>query len=173
MSKAFTTNDEGTGAPPVARPLPPLPAGVPNYVTRRGLEQLRKEWRLLRQRWEAAQRDGASHPGDVQSLGERARALEARLASSVVAPAPAQAGQVRFGAQVRLRHEHGRESRVQLVGVDEAQPTEGLVAFTSPLARALMGASEGDEVLVRTPRGLERVLVLSLTYPDTLEPPNE
>jgi transcription elongation GreA/GreB family factor len=40
-----------------------------------------------------------------------------------------------------------------VVGVDEASPTTGLVAFVSPIARALLGRSTGDTVTARVGRG--------------------
>jgi transcription elongation factor GreB len=53
---------------------------------------------------------------------------------------------------------------VQLVGVDEANPAAGLIAFVAPLARALLGRRVGDVVTVRAPGGGEEVEVVALAY---------
>jgi len=56
----------------------------------------------------------------------------------------------------------GGEQTYRIVGVDEANPARGDVAFTSPMARALLGHEVGDEVVVRTPRGNETVEILAI-----------
>jgi transcription elongation factor GreB len=82
----------------------------------------------------------------------------------VLAPSPADRDEVRFGARVRVRGEDSHAREVQIVGVDEADPAAGLVAFVAPLARALLGQRVGDVVTVRTPGGEEEVTVLAVDY---------
>lgn len=41
---------------------------------------------------------------------------------------------------------NGKEKRVAIVGDDEAEPAEGRIAFSAPLARAMMDAEEGESV---------------------------
>jgi transcription elongation factor GreB len=74
------------------------------------------------------------------------------------------ADEVRFGASVTLRYESGEERTYRIVGVDEAEPSEGTIAFVSPLARALLGAKQGSFVSVRTPSGEEEVEVGRVEY---------
>jgi transcription elongation GreA/GreB family factor len=52
---------------------------------------------------------------------------------------------VAFGSTVTIRL-NGKERTITLVGDDEADPAAGLLSFTAPLSRALMGAEAGDEV---------------------------
>jgi transcription elongation GreA/GreB family factor len=52
----------------------------------------------------------------------------------------------------------------RIVGVDEADASQGRLAFTAPLARSLLGKGEGDVVTLRTPRGEEELEVLSIGY---------
>jgi transcription elongation factor GreB len=144
VSKAFTKDDR-PDEPVVVRHRPSLPDGVPNYFTGRGLAALRDEL-------------AAAEPGARRSE------LEQRIASAVVAPPPTDREEIRFGAQVRLRAEDGQVREVRIVGVDEADPAQGLVAFVAPLARALLGRRAGDRMLVRTPGGAEELEVLSLDY---------
>ena len=144
MSKAFTKDDR-PDEPVVVRRRPSLPEGAPNYVTRRALEALRAE--LAR-----AER------------GARRAELERRIAAAVLAPPPADRDEIRFGARVRLRAPDGSVRDVQLVGVDEANPAAGLIAFVAPLARALLGRRVGDVVTVRAPRAGEEVEVVAIDY---------
>jgi transcription elongation factor GreB len=55
---------------------------------------------------------------------------------------------------------------VQIVGVDEAEPSAGLVAFLAPLARALLGRRVGDLVTVRAPGGTEDLEIRAVAYDD-------
>jgi transcription elongation GreA/GreB family factor len=48
--------------------------------------------------------------------------------------------------------------------VDEADAANGLIAFTSPLARALLGKQPGDSVRLRAPRGDEELEILAVDY---------
>jgi hypothetical protein len=58
----------------------------------------------------------------------------------------------------------GANARVSIVGVDEADPAAGLVAFVAPLARALLGHRVSDVVTVRAPGGEDRLEILSVDY---------
>lgn len=146
MSKAFTKDDR-PDEPVVVRHRPSLPEGLPNYVTRRGLQRLRD---LL----------AATEPG------ARRAELEQRLATAMFVPPPADRDEIRFGARVKSRDATGALRELQIVGVDEADPGKGLVAFLAPLARALLGRGVGDRVTVRTPGGAEELEVLQIDYDD-------
>jgi transcription elongation factor GreB len=165
MSKAFKAHDEGDGLPPVVPPLAPLPAGVPNYVTARGHELLRRAQNDVRERLELARRASPVDATQVQVLTERLRALDARLALAQRVPLPpSEPDEVHFGARVEFRYRDGRVATVRIVGVDEAEPKAGRVAFSAPLARALSGASVGDNCRLTTPKGEEALTVLSIEY---------
>lgn len=88
----------------------------------------------------------ASASSDEQraELQRDLRYWRARLATAQVAP-PAPGDAVAFGTRVTI--EQGGEVRMlTIVGHDEAEPSEGLVAFASPLARSIMGAEPGETV---------------------------
>lgn len=146
VSKAFTRDDR-PDEPVVVRHRPPLPDGVPNYVTPRGLQALRAELAVV-------------------EPGARRSELERRIAAAVPAPPPADRDDIRFGARVTTRDRNGETRQVQIVGVDEASPASGLVAFVAPLARALLGRRVGDAVTVRAPGGSEELEVLAVDYDD-------
>ena len=146
MSKAFTKDDRAD-EPVVVRHRSPLPDGVPNYVTPRGVQALRAAL-------------AAAEPGARRSE------LERQVAAAVPAPPPADRDEIRFGARVTMRDRNGDMRRVQIVGVDEASPAAGLIAFVAPLARALLGRRVGDAVTVRAPGGAEELEVLTIDYDD-------
>jgi transcription elongation factor GreA len=54
----------------------------------------------------------------------------------------------------------------QIVGDHEAEPKNGKISISSPVARALIGKSEGDEVQVQTPTGVRSFEILSVEYID-------
>ncbi|WP_372750210.1 transcription elongation factor GreA [Litorivivens sp.] len=63
-------------------------------------------------------------------------------------------GKVIFGVTVGLINcETDEEVRYRIVGEDEANVKEGMISVTSPIARALIGKTEGDVVVVRAPGG--------------------
>jgi len=59
-----------------------------------------------------------------------------------------------FGATVTLFSEEKEESfTYQLVGEDEAQTSKAKISYSSPLGKSLLGKEEGDEVIVKAPKG--------------------
>src|SRR5450432_2756399 len=107
MSKAFTKDDAPETEQLVA-PRAPLPTGLPNYVTQRGLQLLHAERGVL-QKQRAALSLGAFSDGPSKALAQRVADLQARIASAVVVDARAQPhDEVRFGATVQVRHEAGK-----------------------------------------------------------------
>jgi transcription elongation factor GreB len=163
MSKAFTS-EETAAEPVLVRPRPPLPVGSPNYVTRRGLEQLREEVaRLEAERAGVEAADDDARAARLGAIATRLHELTARVGSAQVLDPGDGGDEVRFGATVAVRGAAGPERRYQIVGVDEADARAGRIAFISPLARALLGRRAGDTVLVDTPRGEEELEIVSVT----------
>ena len=160
MSKAFT-DEEAAPAPPIVRPRAPLPEGVPNYVTPRGLELLRAELDELAGAPPSDEGDLAA--GDAAALAQRRADLEARIASAEIVATPEDEKTIRFGAHVTVDGTAG-ERRWQIVGVDEADAAQGRISFVSPIARALLGREAGDTVRVHTPRGDEELEVVAVDY---------
>jgi transcription elongation factor GreB len=165
VSKAFKGED-ASEAPIVVPPRAPLPAGAPNYVTPRGLSALRQEsQRLAVEHARVESGDDADRSRSLAALGMRIAALDERLSTAeVVDPTGPHPDDVRFGATVAVRGETRTQRRYRIVGVDEADATHGLIAFTAPLARALLGKRVGDAAVVRTPRGDEELEVVEIAY---------
>jgi len=74
-------------------------------------------------------------------------------------------GKVIFGVTVCLQDiNSGEEQRYQIVGADEADIKQGRISIGSPIARALIGREEGDEVEVRTPGGVKAYEIVEVLY---------
>jgi len=69
-----------------------------------------------------------------------------------------------FGAWVELADGDGKRTTYRIVGADETDSERGFISIDSPVARALMGKSIGDEVTVRRPKGEVTFEVLSVRY---------
>jgi len=59
--------------------------------------------------------------------------------------------------------ERDEEVSYRLVTPEESDPQQGLISTTSPVGRSLMGKTEGDEVVVRTPAGSRQFEIKKLT----------
>ena len=76
-----------------------------------------------------------------------------------------QNGKVAFGATVQLAAtQDGTRVKYQLVGEAEADIRLGLIAITSPIARALVGKEEGDTVDVQAPGGVRSYEIVKVAY---------
>jgi transcription elongation factor GreA len=74
-------------------------------------------------------------------------------------------GKVVFGATVELMNvETEQEVTYQIVGDDEADIKANLISISSPIARALIGKEEGDEVIVQAPSGKKEYEILDVKY---------
>ena len=93
--------------------------------------------------------------------------LEAKLANAqVIDPALLDDdGRVVFGSTVELLDTGDKETvSYQIVGEDEADIKLGKISYSSPIAKALIGKSEGDVVEVRTPGGVKEFEIVGLKY---------
>jgi transcription elongation factor GreA len=94
--------------------------------------------------------------------------LESLIASAqVIDPATLSGDRVVFGATVVLvdiDDDDAEPVRYKIVGEHESDLANGLISYASPLARALIGKSEGDEVVVNTPGGRRNFEIESVTF---------
>ena len=114
----------------------PIPVG-PNLVTAAGLAQTEAKVAELKA--------AIAGEADEAALAELQRALRywnTRLATAQLAPTPPD-DEVAFGSTVVFRLD-GKLRSIRIVGDDEADPANGSIAFSAPLARALIGAGAGD-----------------------------
>ncbi|MDH5217758.1 MAG: transcription elongation factor GreA [Gammaproteobacteria bacterium] len=74
-------------------------------------------------------------------------------------------GKIVFGTTVDLLDvDTDNEVTYKIVGDDEANIKEGMISVNAPIARALIGKEEGDEVEVQTPGGLKTYEILAVKY---------
>lgn len=133
-------------------------------MTPRGLEMLRDEVKALTQL-----RDQHQGLDDLksQSLVREAERdlvyyLERLRTAVLVEPTANPERRVRFGSEVRAVDDTGKVYEVVLVGEDEADVLKGRISYVSPLARALLKARVGDEVLWKRPLGEVRLEIVSV-----------
>lgn len=147
MSVAFTREEdlEATAADLPDRPISPHA----NLVTAEGLAAIEAALASARAAYGAAQAQG-SIEADRTAMARATRDLRywsARRATAQLFDPPAD-GRVRFGGSVTIAREDGRTQTWRIVGEDQADPARGSVSHVSPLARALIGKTVGDEAVV-------------------------
>jgi transcription elongation factor GreB len=160
-----------------------LPAGGKNYITPAGYARLRDELLDLIDNerpkvveavhWAASNGD-RSENGDylygkkrLREIDRRIRFLTKRLEIAEVVDPSLHAGsnQVFFGSTVTYIDDEGIERTITIMGIDEADSRESQVSWISPVARALLKAHVGDEVLLPTPGGVRSLEVVAVQYP--------
>ncbi|AEI37423.1 MAG: transcription elongation factor GreB [Zymomonas mobilis subsp. pomaceae] len=155
----------------------------PNYITPNGLQRLKERYHHLMNEerpkiveivsWAAGNGD-RSENGDYIYGRKKMREIDRELswlarrlkAARVVNPAEIKdRSKIWFGAKVVIADEEDNQRTVILVGEDEADASQGLISWQSPLARALRGGSLGDLRRVRLPSGEKEWEVVEILYP--------
>lgn len=175
MSRAFVDDDAADSSLDEAPEIKiPIPVGSRNYLTPEGAARLADELRSLElserpriaselERASKAQADADALSALRASLAKVDRRIEylarmAALAETVEAP-QGKRDRVTFGALVTLREGPGGPKSYRIVGVDEADPAAGRIAWTSPIAKALIGKRAGDLARATLP---EREIVIEV-----------
>ena len=180
MSKAFTKDTDGDDED--EREDEPVSPHVKNYMTPRGFATLQEEWRQLIRverpkvvevvSWAAGNGD-RSENGDyiygkkrLREIDRRVRYLTKSMESAIIVDPKQQKNhdQIFFGATATYVRQDGSEHTVTLVGVDEAEFSDGKISWLSPIAKALLKARVGDVIKVRTPAGVDMIEILSICY---------
>lgn len=166
MSRGFVKEDDQEDVPMVP-PRAPLPQGVPNYVTRAGMDELLAERQALMDERdnldianENERRIAVNHiTSKLQLLNNRI--TEARIINLKEQPQD----EIRFGATVILKTEGTKDIQTfQIVGVDEADISGGKISFLSPLAKLLTNKKVGDKVVLKHPKGSRVFEIMNITY---------
>ncbi|MDE2337450.1 MAG: transcription elongation factor GreA [Alphaproteobacteria bacterium] len=122
---------------------------------------------------EAREHGDLSENAEYHAARERQSFIEGRIleledkASRVDVIDPAKMGgeTIKFGATVRVVDEDTEaEYTYQIVGEYESNYEQGKLAFTAPIARALIGKAAGDAVEVSTPKGAKSYEILKVVY---------
>ena len=156
-------------------------AGVSPYITPEGQTHLSEElsylWKVKRPRVTQAVSEAAAM-GDrsenaeyiygkkqLREIDSRTRFLTKRLNELIVVNrTPDDTSKVFFGAWVGVEDADGQPYRYRIVGPDEIDPARNFISIDSPMAKALLRASEGDEVVVNRPDGTAVFVVTSVHY---------
>jgi transcription elongation GreA/GreB family factor len=134
MSVAFRRDgDEEHLEPKFEIPIPP----GPNLVTARGLDLFRRRVAEI----EASIKHLSDETG-IKAARRDLRYWQTREVTAELVPTPS-GKTVEIGTEVRFRL-RGKTRILSIVGDDEADPAQGLVSFSAPLSRALMGSELGD-----------------------------
>ena len=165
MSRAFVKeNDlEHAGIDIPERPL----SDELNYVTPRGLQLLNQTIDDLEKEREALneKKDDPMVKQKIAVIERDMRYFAARIESAILTnPKDEDPTHILFGAKVTVEDEEGKLLTFEIVGEDEANIYEGRVSYLSPLAEALIGAAEGDEVIWEKPIGDSYLTIQKINY---------
>lgn len=155
----------------------------PNYITPAGYARLHGEYDALLSderpklveviSWAAGNGD-RSENGDYIYGRKRLREIDRRLgwlskrmkAAKVIDPAAQEdRSRVFFGATVTIADDNDNERVLTLTGDDETDAGNGLIGWSSPIARALRGSTVGDLRRVELPGGVKDYEVMGISYP--------
>lgn len=151
-------------------------------ITPEGLQHLIEEhdhlWRVERPdvtakvAWAASLGD-RSENADYHYNKKRLREIDSRLRYlrkciddfKVIKYHPNQEGKVNFGAWIEIKNEKkGLQNRLRIVGYEELKANKSYISMDSPMAKALLGKSVGDEVIVETKLGDFVWKILEISY---------
>ena len=154
---------------------------VSPYITPEGHKRLSKElsylWKVKRPQVTQAVSEAAAM-GDrsenaeyiygkkqLREIDSRMRFLQKRLNElTVVDRTPDDTSKIFFGAWVEIEDTDGNMYRYRIAGCDEIDPEKDYISIDSPMAKALLGRTEGDEVSVNRPNGTAAFVVTSVSY---------
>jgi transcription elongation factor GreB len=157
------------------------PPGEKNYITPKGLEKLREEFRQLKYEerpkiveivsWAAGNGD-RSENGDYIYGKKRLREIDKRLQflskridiAELVDPATLQHDYVSIGATVTVEDDDGVVKIYRIVGADETDPDAGKISWVSPIAKGLFKARAGDYISYNSPSGEKGLEIIKVEY---------
>jgi transcription elongation factor GreB len=164
MSRAFVKENEDQVPELPERPQSPHP----NFVTPQGLALLKQQLAKLEESKHRHQVEENLLDKEALHVTERdLRYVQERLTRAVLVDIAQQPkDRVDFGARVDTKDENGRKRSFEIVGEDEADPTQGRLSWVSPLALALKDAKVGDTVIWKRPAGDLDLDVTAIRYPE-------
>ena len=122
---------------------------------------------------EAREHGDLSENAEYHAAKEQQSFIEGRIIeiedklrrAEVINPSSIKSNKIVFGATIKLYDENNNlEITFKIVGVDETNVEKGLISYSSPVARSLMGRSEGDIAEVKTPGGKTTYEILKIEY---------
>lgn len=144
-----------------------MPDGVTNYVTQAGMNALLDEKRMLLEEIEhldmtdeKERRIAANH------LSAKLKLLNERILTAEIIDLEKQSpDEVWFGATVTLKIDNEPKlQKYQIVGVDEADVSQGKISFISPLAKILIGREVGEQAILKLSNGNRTYEIIEIVY---------
>ena len=166
MSRGFVKEDDQEEIPLVA-PRADLPAGLENFVTEKGFKLLLEERQSLLQEQENLDpSQEKEYRITFNHLNAKLQLLNERIASAkVIDSRKLPQDEVHFGAVVTFKNSANNSMQTfQIVGVDEANISQGKLAFTTPLAKALLHKKIGDEAVLILGERTNVFQIVSIKY---------
>ena len=154
MSRGFVKEDDQEEVPIVPQRAY-LPEGIPNFVTRNGMEQLLAEKEaLINEKENTGSTDENEKRISLNYINAKLQLLNNRITGARVVDLKEQPqSEIRFGATVTIRAEASGNIQIfQITGVDEANIAKGKISFISPLAKALINKKAGDRITLKRDR---------------------
>jgi transcription elongation factor GreA len=157
---------------PMAEPVPMTPQGAQKL--REELVRLKEERpKISREIGVAREHGDLKENAEYHAAKERQGMVEAQIKdiedklarAEIIDPSKLSGDRVRFGARVTVTNlDTDEETSYQIVGADEADINSGTISISAPLARALIGKSIGDEVIVNLPAGKRRYEIAEIVF---------
>ena len=150
-------------------------------MTKEGFDKLKAELKILKDEERPAiikaiatarEHGDLSENAEYHSAKERQGIIEGKIKhlesiesnAEVIDTSKMSSDKVRFGATVTLEDENGKTVVYKLVSEYESDVERGMISVVSPLARAIIGKMEDDEVEVKTPSGIKDYAVVKIEY---------
>ncbi|HNZ54663.1 MAG TPA: transcription elongation factor GreA [bacterium] len=155
-------------------------AGIP--ITKEGFERISEELKhlkkverpdIIKKIAEARSHGDLKENAEYHAARERQSFIEGRIGylegvvadSEVIDVSKIKGDKVFFGATVTLMDvDTEQHVKYTLVGEPESDPKNGRISVASPIGRAVLGKSEGDDVKVQTPSGVREYEIIEVKY---------
>jgi transcription elongation factor GreB len=181
MSRAFVSESDNVFRDnDIPQIKVPLPDGVKNYMTPEGADRIKEELRDLieeRERLSAeiskkVSREDSQDREKIISERRHLREIDRRVdylstmvdKLEIVDIRNTDSDRVLFGATVTVLENLMHERVYKIVGVDESNPSEGLISWISPLAKAILSTRVGESVHLALPKGITVLKILKIAF---------
>ncbi len=164
MSRGFVKEDDQEETP-IIPPRAALPAGVINYVTAVGLQELKTELEELDHTITTLdEQDERERRRSLAVLNGKRNVLVERIQSARLLEKVKDTEEIRFGAFVTYTI-GSRQVTIQIVGVDEADVAKQKISFTAPIARTLIGKKLNERVSFKIGNEMRAITIKNIEYP--------
>jgi len=156
-------------------------------MTQEGFEALSKEFTHLntilkpqvnKEKQIAAEHGDRSENAEYHAAKEKLRHIDKRLKylsslldiAQIIDASELDHSKVCFGSTVTIENMDDETTQlISINGILESEPEHGLISYKAPMAKALLGKSVGDEVIVKLPSGKQEYEIIKITYIPILE----